>query len=465
MTWEAVIGLEVHVQLKTATKIFCACENAFGGEPNTRVCPVCLGLPGALPVLNEHAVTLALRAAIATGCKVAPRMKFDRKNYFYPDLPKGYQISQFDEPLATGGRVGKVGITRIHLEEDAGKLLHPTESLDTADHSNVDLNRAGAPLIEIVSEPDIRTPEEAYAYLTALREKLLFAGVSDCDMEKGTLRCDANVSVRRPGEDFGAKVEVKNLNSFKNVRDALAYEIRRQIAAKEAGEEVAVATRLWDAAAGVTREMRRKEVAEDYRYFPDPDLVVFHLDEAFVEEVRRGMPETAEAKRQRFAAAGLSEQDCAVLTMNPRVADYFEAVVAAGAPPKKAANWIESEVLREAPEADPYRTRIAPDDLARLIGAIESGRISGKMAKDVFEKIAKGEAFEEALAAAGEQITDESAIEAACEEAIAENPKVVSDIRSGKKAAIGFLVGQVMKKTKGKANPQMVKAHLEKKFA
>ena len=463
--WEAVIGLEVHVQLKTRTKIFCSCENRFGGEPNTRVCPVCLGLPGALPVLNDAAVRLAIRAALAIDCTIAPRMKFDRKSYFYPDLPKGYQISQYDEPLAAKGRLGGIGITRLHLEEDAGKLLHPTENLDEAESSGVDLNRAGTPLVEIVSEPDLRTPDEAYEYLTTLRERMIFAGVSDCDMEKGTLRCDANVSVREPGGPFGAKVEVKNLNSFRNVRDAIAFEIKRQSEARSKGEAIRVATRLWDPDRAATRELRRKEVAEDYRYFPDPDLVLFTLPAALVAEVRGELPPMPDAIRAALCGKGLSEEDARTMTISPEVARYFDETVAASANAKKAANWIGSELLRVAnrdTDGDPFRTRVSPKDLAGLIAAVETGRISGKMAKDVFEGLASGEGIEKALGRAGEQITNTGAIDDACRASIGENPKVVAQIREGKKNAIGFLVGDVMKRTQGKANPPAVKSALER---
>jgi aspartyl-tRNA(Asn)/glutamyl-tRNA(Gln) amidotransferase subunit B len=476
--WEAVIGLEVHVQLATRTKIFCACPVRFGDPPNANTCPVCLGLPGALPVLNRAAVEKAIAAALALDCRIAPRMKFDRKNYFYPDLPKGYQISQYDEPLAAdgavefdaGGQIRRVGLVRLHLEEDAGKLVHDAASLGGATASRVDLNRAGTPLVEIVSRPEIRSPDEASAYLQALRLALVYAGVSDCDMEKGSLRCDANVSVRRRGETaLGTKVEIKNMNSFKSVRDALAHEIDRQGAAVGRGEEIIQETRLWDEARGATRAMRSKEEAHDYRYFPEPDLVPFRIDAAWIDGVRARLPEAPRARARRIVAAfGVTAADAATLVADPAVAAYFEeaAAVAGAGRGKAVANWVLSEVLREwkAAGADDLRRRIPPDSIAEIVGLIDDGTISGKIAKDVFAAASStGDRPRAIVRMRGlVQVTDAGAIEAACRAAIDAHPDVVEKIRGGKAGAIGHLVGAVMKATRGKANPGMVNETLRR---
>lgn len=464
--WEAVVGLEVHVQLLTETKIFCSCRNRFGDPPNTNICPTCLGLPGSLPVLNRRAVELATRAALAVNGTVATRMKFDRKNYFYPDLPKGYQISQFDLPLCTAGWIDlaggkRIGITRIHLEEDAGKLVHTAESLDESSGTRVDLNRAGTPLIEIVSEPDIRTPEEAYEYLQILRQAMEYCEVSDCNMEEGSLRCDANVSVRPVGrEEFGTKVEVKNLNSFKAVQSAIEHEIERQIDELEAGGAIVQETRLWDADREVTRGMRSKEESHDYRYFPDPDLVVFNLPMDFVESIRGSLPELPAARAARLATAyGLADRDARILCSERSLADYFESAVAAY--PRNAkgiANWITAELLRELPGGDPRGCRVTPAHLAELVEVVDSGAISGKMAKELLpEMLASGSSPKALVAERGlAQISDESTLEAVCRDVIAANPGPVEQVKAGQKKALGFLVGAVMKQTGGKANPPLV---------
>lgn len=473
--WEVVVGLEVHVQLLTRTKIFCSCRNRFGDPPNTNVCPTCLGLPGALPVLNRRAVELATRAALAVNGTVAERMKFDRKNYFYPDLPKGYQISQFDLPLCTAGWVDlangkRIGITRIHLEEDAGKLLHTAESLDESSATRVDLNRAGTPLIEIVSEPDIRRPEEAYEYLQIIRQVMEYCAISDCNMEEGSLRCDANVSVRPAGrKEFGAKVEVKNLNSFKAVQSAIAYEIERQIDEIEGGGLIVQETRLWDADRGVTRGMRSKEESHDYRYFPDPDLVVFNLSSDFVDGIRASLPELPEARAARLARDyALSDRDARVLTAGRALADYFEAAVASYPKnPKGIANWITAELLRELPDNDPGDCRVTPALLAELVALIDAGTISGKMAKELFpEMLAKGASSRALVSERGlTQMSDEGELESICRAVIAANPGPAEQVRTGQKKALGFLVGAVMKQTGGKANPPLVNQILSRLLA
>ena len=473
--YEPVIGLEVHVQLLTATKIFCACRNRFGDAPNTNVCPVCLGLPGALPVLSRQAVTLAIRAALATGCTVQPTSVFSRKNYFYPDLPKGYQISQYDQPLATdggldipdGGGFRTVRLQRIHMEEDAGKLLHEGFPW-SGEKSGVDFNRSGVPLIEIVSQPDMRSPGEAYDYLTALKAVLLYAQVSDCNMESGSLRCDANVSIRpRGGDAFGTRAEIKNLNSFRNVARAIEHEVVRQAALLDAGARVVQETRLWNADRGETVSMRSKEEAHDYRYFPEPDLPPLVVSVDWLEEVRRSMPELPAQKRRRFASEyRIPDYDAAVLTLSPEVADYYEAVARESGNAKAASNWVMTAVLRKVKEDDRplAASPVGPGALGGLLRMIESGAISGNTAKDVFEKMwASGESAGAVVEREGlAQVSDEGEIRRAVDAVISESPKQVETYRGGKTGTLGWFVGQVMKKTGGKANPQLVNALVKK---
>ncbi len=461
MEYEAVIGLEVHVQLKTQSKMFCGCATAFGAEPNTLVCPVCLGYPGVLPVMNEEAVRKTILSGLMLGCEIARFSKWDRKNYFYPDMPKNYQISQYDLPLCIGGAVAipgkKLGITRIHLEEDVAKSFHYETT------SGVDFNRAGTPLMEIVSEPDMRTTEEAFAYLTALKEVLIGGGVSDCDMEKGQLRCDANVSVRPVGQKaFGEKIEIKNMNSISGVRRALAYEIQRQIAAAKRGEKMVQETRRWDDEAGVTSVMRTKEHAHDYRYFPEPDLMPVVVSEAWLAEIRSAVPELPEAKRKRFVEQyGLPEYDAEVLVADAAVAAYYEQAAAGSKNPKAISNWVMTELLGKFAD-----NKIAPLQLAELVAAIDGGQISGKMAKDVFaEMFATGKGATVIIKEKGlVQVSDAGALEVLAEQAIAANPKSVADYRAGNASAINFLKGQVMKLSKGKANPQLVGEILARKL-
>jgi len=467
--YEPVIGLEVHAQLLTRTKLFCSCANRFGDVPNTNVCPVCLGLPGALPVPSREAVTLAMRAALATHCTVHETSIWARKNYFYPDLPKGYQISQFEKPLATEGWIEiaggdgarRVRIQRIHLEEDAGKLLH--EGFPWSEEkSGVDFNRSGVPLIEIVTHPDLRSPEEAHEYLAALRAVLLYAAVSDGNMEEGSLRCDANVSVRRRGAtELGTRAEIKNLNSFRHVARAIEYEVARQVALVESGRSVVQETRLWNAGRGETASMRSKEEAHDYRYFPEPDLPPLGIDREWREEVARSLPELPAPRRRRFVAEyGLPDYDAGVLTQLREVADYFEAVAGESGHPKAASNWVMNEVLRKLKEAgaDVATCPVGPAHLARLVRMIEDGTISGKIAKDVFEKMwASGEEPGTIVDREGlVQVSDEGAIRSAIAEVLATSPAQVAAYRGGKTAARGWFVGQVMKKTAGKANPRVV---------
>jgi aspartyl-tRNA(Asn)/glutamyl-tRNA(Gln) amidotransferase subunit B len=467
--YEAVIGLEVHAQLLTKTKIFCSCSTQFGDSPNSNTCPVCLGLPGTLPILNKRAVEMGMRAALALNCQVHEHSRFDRKNYFYPDLPKGYQISQYALPIATGGwveivqdgRTKRIGITRLHLEEDAGKSLHDGFS-QSAEKTYVDFNRCGTPLSEIVSEPDMRTPDEAYAYLTALRQILLYTEVSDCNMEEGSLRCDANVSIRLRGvKEFGTKVEVKNLNSFRYLAKALEFEIARHIVLVESGGRVLQETRLWNQAAGRTETMRSKEKAHDYRYFPEPDLLPVHVSAAWQSEVRMALPELPAAKRERFVSVfGITPYDAEVLADSQSLANYFEAVVQAGAPGKAAANWIQTELLRRLNDSgkEIACSPVSPVALSELVSLIESGKITAAVGKKVFPIM-----FESARPAAeivaaeglGAQVSD-AAIEAAAREVIAKNPENLAKFKAGNEGVFKFFVGQVMRATKGQANPQSV---------
>jgi aspartyl-tRNA(Asn)/glutamyl-tRNA(Gln) amidotransferase subunit B len=473
--YEPVIGLEVHVQLLTRTKIFCGCSTRFGDPPNTNVCPVCLGLPGTLPVLNKRAVEMAMRASLALNCTVHEHSRFARKNYFYPDLPKGYQISQYELPLATGGwlevEVGgakkRIGITRLHLEEDAAKNLHEGFS-QSASKAYIDYNRCGTPLSEIVSEPDMRAPDEAYAYLTTLRQILLYTAVSDCNMEEGSLRCDANVSVRpRGSKEFGTKVEVKNLNSFRFLQKALEYEIERHIAVLESGGRLSQETRLWNQAEGHTVSMRSKEKAHDYRYFPEPDLLPVHISAAWREEVRRTLPELPEAKRARFVSSyTITPYDAEVLTSTQALADYFESVVKAGAPGKAAANWMQTELLRGLKDSSKEidASPVAPAALAELVQLVESAKITAAIGKKVFATMFEsGRTAAEIVAAEGlgAQVS-EAAIEQAAREVIAKNPDNVAKFKAGNEGVFKFFVGQAMKATRGQANPQSVNDILRK---
>jgi aspartyl-tRNA(Asn)/glutamyl-tRNA(Gln) amidotransferase subunit B len=476
--YEPVIGLEVHVQLLTRTKIFCGCSTRFGDPPNTNVCPVCLGLPGTLPVLNKRAVEMGMRASLALNCTVHDQSRFARKNYFYPDLPKGYQISQYELPLATNGHLEievagarmRIGITRLHLEEDAAKNLHEGFS-QSATKAYIDYNRCGTPLSEIVSEPDMRTPEEAYAYLTTLRQILLYTGVSDCNMEEGSLRCDANVSVRpRGAKEFGTKVEVKNLNSFRYLQKALEFEIERHISVLESNGRIAPETRLWNQAEGRTVSMRSKEKAHDYRYFPEPDLLPVHISSAWREEVRRTLPELPEAKRARFVSAyGITPYDAEVLTSTQAMADYFESVVKAGAPGKTSANWMQTELLGGLKDSGKEigASPIAPAALAELVNLVESGQITGAIAKKVFATMFEsGRSAAEIVVAEGlaAQVSD-TTIEQAAREVIAKNSDNVAKFKSGNEGVFKFFVGQVMKATRGQANPQAVSDILRKLLA
>jgi len=474
MSFEAVIGLEIHAQLLTASKIFCGCSTAFGAQPNTHICPVCLGLPGALPVLNHAAVDHAIRAALALGCAVQERSIFARKNYFYPDLPKGYQISQYELPLATGGVVAAhsdhwapdydIRITRIHMEEDAGKLLHEG-FLDSDRRSHVDLNRAGTPLIEIVTEPDFRRARHAAAFFGYLRELLVAIGANDGNMEEGSLRCDANVSVRKPGAPLGTKAEIKNLNSFRFLEEAIEYEVARQAELLETGERVVQETRLWDPGAKRTVSMRSKEEAHDYRYFPEPDLPPLVVLPARIDALRATMPELPAVWRRRLVEVHqLTASDASSLTeVRPSLGRYFEDTVRAGADPKAAKNWVLGLVSAKLNElglgdAGPLAEKIPASNLAALLALIDKGTISGSMAKDVFEKMfVSGRTADAVVAAEGlAQIDDESQIVALIAEALAANPGPVADFRGGKTSAFGFLVGKVMKATGGKANPKRV---------
>ncbi|WLR51113.1 Asp-tRNA(Asn)/Glu-tRNA(Gln) amidotransferase subunit GatB [Bacillus tianshenii] len=465
MNFETIIGLEVHVELKTNTKIFCGCSTAFGAPPNTNTCPICQGHPGVLPVMNREAVNYAMRAAMALNCEIATDTKFDRKNYFYPDNPKAYQISQFDKPIGengwieieVGGETKKIGITRLHLEEDAGKLTHTGDG-----HSLVDLNRQGTPLVEIVSEPDIRTPEEAYAYLEKLKSIIQYTGVSDCKMEEGSLRCDANISLRPLGqEEFGTKTELKNLNSFAFVRAGLEYEEKRQEQELISGGVIEQETRRYDEAKKKTILMRVKEGSDDYRYFPEPDLVDLHIDDEWKERIRTEIPELPDARRERYVRdLGLPEYDAKVLTLTKEMSDFFEETVEKGADAKQAANWMMGEVSAylNAEQVELEDTKLAPEGLAKMISLIEKGTISSKIAKKVFkELITEGGDPEQIVKDKGlVQISDEGELKKIVVGIMDNNPQSIEDYKNGKDKALGFLVGQVMKETRGKANPPMV---------
>ena len=475
---ETIIGLEVHAQLSTRSKMFCGCSTAFGAAPNSQTCPVCQGMPGVLPVINRSAVELGIRTALALGCRINEHNRFARKHYYYPDMPKNYQISQYEEPLAehgvlaieVGGTPRAIGIQRVHLEEDVGKLVHEG-ALETARSSTVDFNPAGVPLMEIVSKPDLRSPEEAAGYLRALRTILLYLGVCDGNMEEGSLRCDANISLRPAGsEEYGVKVEIKNMNSFRNVQHALEHEVRRQARALDEGERIVQETRLWDPERARTVSMRSKEYAHDYRYFPEPDLPPLQVGAGWVEAIRAGLPELPAARRQRFAAAyGLSAYDADLLTQGRALADYFEAAVREHPRPKAVANWALNELLRELPADDDRAVAacpIPPRNLAGLLRLIDDGTISGKIAKDVFEKMYRtGQDAPSIIEREGlTQVADSGELSRIVDQVLAANPKVVEDWRSGKKAALGFLVGQVMKATQGRANPGLVNRLLGEKL-
>lgn len=488
--YETIIGLEVHVELLTKSKVFCGCSTAFGAGANTQTCPVCLGLPGVLPVLNKKAVEFAMRAALALNSEVASFSKFDRKNYFYPDLPKNFQISQYDLPLASGGYVDiqvngsggdssqaepqagirRIRIKRVHLEEDTGKSVHEGASITGSDFSLEDYNRTGVPLLEIVSEPDIRSPEEAKAYLERLKAILQYVEISDCKMEEGSLRCDANVSIRPKGASgLGVKTEIKNLNSFRSVQRSLEFEVDRQRKVVERGERVVQDTRHWDDAKGVTVSMRSKEQAHDYRYFPEPDLAPMVIDRTWVEEIRRSLPELPDARKERFVCEyGIPEYDAALITGSKRLADFFDACARGYRDPKVVSNWVMGELLRllNVHNQEIEDARLTPEHLTGMIELIDEGVISGKIAKTVFEEMfetgkpARVIVEEHGLV----QISDEGQILGIVDRVIAENPSVVADFRAGKEKALGFLVGQVMKHTQGKANPQAVNRLLRERL-
>ena len=475
--YEPVIGLEVHVQLATRTKIFCGCPTSFGAPPNTNVCPVCLGLPGALPVLSRQAVELAIQGALALNCRVNPRSIFARKNYFYPDLPKGYQISQYDQPLAehgwveiqVNGATKRIGVTRVHMEDDAGKSIHDGFK-DSDLYSYVDLNRCGTPLIEIVSEPDLRNSDEAYAYLTAVKEALQFMEVSSCDMEKGHLRCDANVSVRLKGaEKFGTKAEVKNLNSFRFLKMALDHEIERQVTLIESGGRVMQETRHFNVDTGETMALRSKEHAHDYRYFPEPDLLPLQVSDSSLKRIREAMPELPAARRARFLAEyGLREYDAEVLTLTRAMGDYFEKAAKIAGDPRAAANWVMGDLagLLKAEGKDISESPVSAEQLGQLVALVAQNKISSKLAKEILPKMfASGETPEAVMKREGlESISDENALAKIVEDAIAANPKQHEQYRAGKTTVLAFFVGQVMKATRGQADPAAVNKLLREKL-
>lgn len=477
MEYEPVIGLEVHAQLLTRSKIFCGCSTSFGEAPNTQACPVCTGQPGSLPVINRKAVEFAIRLGLATSCRIAPYSVFARKNYFYPDLPKGYQISMYEYPLAEHGfieitiqgEMKRIGITRIHMEEDAGKLKHG-ETPETALFSFVDFNRTGVPLVEIVSEPDIRSPQEAGEYLRRLRAILQYLEVCTGDMEKGTFRCDANVSIRPKGQtEFGTRTELKNMNSFRHVEKALEYEIKRQIGALKDGEKVVQETRFWDTDQNITVSMRGKEEAHDYRYFPDPDLVPLRIDGKWIEEIRKGLPELPDEKKERFVRQyQIPEYDAEILTSTKPLSGYYEETVGSFSDYKTVSNWMMGDLLRELKrdEREIDQCPITPQHLAEMLSMIKEGTISGKIAKDVFEEMYRtGDPPARIVKEKGwVQILDMGEIERVIEKVIQANPKLVEDYQKGKEKVFGFLVGEAMKESKGKANPKLVNELLRKKL-
>lgn len=475
MKYEAVIGLEVHAQMFTDSKMFCGCSTRFGSEPNTQTCPVCIGMPGVLPVINKKAVGFTIKTGLATNCSISPYSRFARKNYFYPDLPKGYQISQYDLPICEHGYIDiivdnekkRIGLTRIHMEEDAGKNIHE----GSGNYSFVDLNRAGTPLMEIVSEPDIRSPKEASEYMKKIRAIVRYLGVCDGNMEQGSLRCDANVSVRPVGQkELGTKAEIKNINSFRFVEKALEYEIKRQIKVLEQGGKIIQETRLWDSVTGMTQSMRTKEEAHDYRYFPEPDLVPIAAGQAWIEEIRASLPELPDKKRERFVSEyGLPEYDADLLTSEKSLADWFEDAIKAGGNPKSVSNWIMGELIRFLNEENKSieECPLKPAQLTGLLKLVDNGTISGKIAKSVFEEIYRTgrNAYEIIKEKELTQISDTGEIKKAIDDVIAKNPKEAERFRAGEEKLIGFFVGQVMKLTKGKANPEMVNDLLRKKLA
>lgn len=478
MKYEAVIGLEVHTELQTKTKIFCSCRTSFGADPNTNVCPVCLGLPGVLPILNKKVLEYAVRAGLALNCEISRFSKFDRKNYYYPDLPKNFQTSQFDLPICEHGYLDvevegekrRIRITRAHMEEDAGKLVHHGTSITDSDYSLVDYNRTGTPLLEIVSEPDMRSAKEAVAYMEKMRAILQYVGISDCRMEEGSLRCDANVSVRPVGQkELGTKTEIKNINSFKGVERAIEYEAMRQAELLEDGGKVVQETRTWDEKEGVTKSMRTKEEANDYRYFPEPDLVPFTVSDEYIENIRKSLPELPDARKERYMKEfGLSSEDAVFMTNDKATADYFEAAVGAGADPKACVNWLMGEFASQL-STDGIEIAKAPvsaENLAALLKLISKGTISGKIAKKVFATMWKeGGNPEEIVKAQGlVQISDTAELSKLVDEVVGKNPKAVEDFKAGKKKAVGALVGQIMKATKGKANPRVINELLNKKL-